>query len=85
VSTETVQIVKILPMAVWVESDIIGARHVVCQHEGYEPFTYASFHYDYAYTCNASTFAAANELAIKLGATEPVEHRSRPFAFKGAT
>ena len=75
----TVTIVEILPMRVWIEDDICGSRHVMLQHEGYEPFCYASFYYDYAYTCNAATWAAAKKLAIELGATEPVERRHRPF------
>lgn len=70
-------IVRILPTQVWVENDIFGARHVVLQHEGHEPFTYATFNYGYMYTDNAGTFAEANRLAVELGATEPVEHRRR--------
>lgn len=70
-------LVEILPTKIWVESDIMGARHVVLQHEGLEPFTYASFYYDYAYTSNSGTHAAVESLAKALGATEPIEHRSR--------
>jgi hypothetical protein len=76
-----VTLVRILPTAIWIEDDIFGARHVMCQHEGCEPFCYASFHYDYAYTSNASTHAAATKLALELGATEPVEKRMRPIVF----
>ena len=72
-----VAIVEIYKTAVWVESDLFGARHVVVQHENCEPFTYASFHYDYRYTDNAGTRHAAQSLALELGASEPVEHRSR--------
>ncbi len=76
----TVKVVEILPTKVWIESDMMGARHVVTHHQGYgEPFTYASFHYDYAYTSNAGTWEAANRLALALGATEPVEQRQRDF------
>jgi hypothetical protein len=78
-------VVEILPTRIWIESDMMGARHVVMHHQDYgEPFTYASFHYDYAYTSNAGTWGAANNLALALGATEPVEQRSRDFHFPTA-
>lgn len=69
---KTAQIVKIYPTAIWVDSDFVGDRHVMMQHEGCEPFAYATFHYDYRYTSNAGTWAAAEALALSLGATEPV-------------
>lgn len=76
----TVKVVEILPTRVWIESDMMGARHVVMHHEGFgDPFTYASFHYDYAYTSNSGTWDAAHTLALALGATEPVEQRQRDF------
>lgn len=62
---------------IWIESDLSGARHVVAQHEGMEPFTYATFHYRYGYTDNAGTLHAATSLAVQLGANEPVEIRQR--------
>lgn len=81
----TVKVVEILPTKVWIESDMMGARHVVMHHQGYgEPFTYASFHYDYAYTSNGGTWDAAHRLALDLGATEPVEQRQRDFHFPTA-
>lgn len=81
----TGQIVEILPTRIWIESDIMGARHVVMHHQGYgEPFTYASFYYDYAYTSNGGTLDAANRLALSLGATEPVEQRLRYMKFPTA-
>jgi hypothetical protein len=71
-------VVEMRPTKVWVESDMMGARHVVLHHEGHgEPFTYASFNYNYAYTSNSVTWYAANRLAIELGATEPVDQRQR--------
>ena len=77
---ETVTVVEILPTAVWVESDILGGRSVMLQHQGHAPFRYATFNYNYAYTSNAGTFAAAESLARSLGAGEVVEHRaSRAF------
>jgi hypothetical protein len=74
---QTVTLERILPTAVWIEDDVCGSRHVMLQHEGMHAFCYASFHYDYAYTCNSGTWAAAEELAISLGATKPVERRMR--------
>jgi hypothetical protein len=76
-SIPVVTLERILPTAVWVEDDIFGSRHVMLQHEGCHPFCYASFHYDYAYTSNSGTSAAATNLAKSLGATEPVERRFR--------
>lgn len=78
-SIQHATIVKIMPRMVWIESDIWGSRHVVIQHEGCEAFTYATFHYDYRYTDNAGTLRAAEGLALRLGAVEPVEHRQRAF------
>ena len=81
----TATIVEILPTKIWIESDMMGARHVVMHHQDYgEPFTYASFHYDYAYTSNAGTHEAAHRLALALGAKEPVEQRSREMHFPTA-
>lgn len=73
-----VKVESISTVKVWVESDMLGARHVVIQHEGagLPPFIYASFHYNYAYTSNYNTLRAAELLAIQLGATVPVEHRT---------
>lgn len=72
-------LVTLLPTKVWVESDVFGGRHVVLQHEGCEPFTYASVHYDWRYTNNSMTWSAALQLALALGAVEPVESRMRPL------
>jgi hypothetical protein len=82
-SIQTVTIEKIYPTAIWIEDDICGARHVMLQHEGMHPFCYASFGYDYAYTSNAGTHAAAHALALQLGATEPIEHRMRSLPVPG--
>ena len=78
---ETVMIVELIPRSIWIESDLFGGRHVVCQDEGYRPFTYASFYYNYAFTSNAGTWAEAVKLAVSLGAVEPVEERSRNDKF----
>jgi hypothetical protein len=75
----TATVVKVLPTRIWIESGIMGERVVVAQHEGYEPFDYATFWYDYRYTSNMGTWDAARNLAIALGAVEPVEERHRGF------
>ena len=72
-----VTIVQILPTRIWIESGMCGERVVVMQHEGMHPFDYAIFNYDYAYTSNSGTHAAAESLAISLGAVEPIEHKAR--------
>ena len=72
---KTAKIVKILPTRIWIESDFFGARHVVLQHEGYEPFRYATFNYNYAYTSNSNIVARSEKLAKELGAVAPIEHR----------
>ena len=77
VQPETVTIVELIPRSIWIESDLFGGRHVVCQDEGYRPFTYASFHYNYAFTSNAGTWSEAVKLAIALGAVEPIGERIR--------
>jgi hypothetical protein len=82
-SSSTV-VVEILPTRIWVESDLLGARHVVLQHEGMEAFTYASFHYRYGYTDNSGTYAAAEALATQLGAAQPIEHRTRDMKLVAA-
>ena len=52
------------------------------QHEGCDVFEYASFGYNYLYTDNAGIRAAAETLAIHLGATNPIEHRTRNLEFE---
>lgn len=76
---KTVEVVSVSPTRIWIESGLCGERAVMVQHEGCEPFEYAVFGYDYRYTSNAGTWAAANSLAIALGAKEPVEQRQRGF------
>ena len=72
-------LVEILPTRIWIESGVLGERVVVLQHDGCEPFDYATFRYDYRYTSNGGTWGAAHSLALQLGATEPLEHRQRGF------
>jgi hypothetical protein len=74
---ETATIVQVLPRRVGIESDLSGARHVMVQHEGREPFQFATFFYGYGYTDNSSTLSAATACAVRIGAAEPVEQRHR--------
>lgn len=63
---QQVQLVKIMPTKVWIESGMCGERVVMMQHEGCDAFEYATFGYDYRYTSNAGTMAAATALADEL-------------------
>ncbi len=66
---------------IWIESDMAGGKHVMIQHdvESEKPFCYCSFKYNYAYTSNARILKDALDMAIKLGAKEPVRQESMPF------
>lgn len=72
---EKVTLVEILPTKIWVESDLFGSRHVMVQHQGMKAFRYASFFYGYGYTSNGGTLAAAEAVALSLGARQPIDHR----------
>lgn len=74
-----VEIERILPTNIWIESDFVGGRSVMIQHEGCEAFEYARFNYHHFYTSNSGTQKAAEALAISLGAVAPIEHRNRKF------
>ncbi|MGJ7613926.1 MULTISPECIES: hypothetical protein [unclassified Variovorax] len=69
--------VSILPTKIWIENTIFGQRIVVVQHEGMPSFDYCIFNYRYGYTDNASTWAAAQDMARSLGAVDPIEVRYR--------
>lgn len=75
----TVEIVEVFDRKVWIESDFLGAKHVMIQHEDgeSEPFEYCTFNYDHRYTSNTGVLAAAERVAVSLGATKPVEQRHR--------
>lgn len=78
---ETATVVHIYPNRVWIEDGICGDKRVMIQSEapGSEPFAYCTFHYDYAYTSNATIWHRAEEVAVSLGATKPVERRFREY------
>jgi len=80
-----IKITHICKTSVWIESDMMGARHVVVQHETCEPFTYCSFNYCYGYTDNASTLHAATAMALSLGATEPIKQLRRAMSMPSRT
>jgi len=70
-------LVEIIPTTIWIESGMCGERVVMVQHTGSYPFEYACFNYDYQYTHNSGTLAAAEGIARQLGAADPIEHRQR--------
>ena len=78
-----VEAVEVLGRNVWIETDIAGSKHVMIQHDHpkSEPFTYCTFNYDYAYTSNVGIRSEAENMALALGATRPVEDRFRGIAF----
>jgi hypothetical protein len=68
---ETAKIVEILPTSIWVESDMMGSKHIMMQHQGHgEPFQYASFFYDYAYTSNSTMHQTVVEMMQEFGVAE---------------
>lgn len=76
-------VIKIYSKSVWIECDISGSRHVMIQHDDgvSDAFCYASFFYDHRYTSNSTTMQCAKNMAISLGAKEPIEiiHREAVF------
>jgi hypothetical protein len=80
VEIQQATIVEILPTAYWVESDFFGGKHIMIQHEGMEPFCYCSFHYNYAYTSNATIHNQAVRMMENLGIKEAdIVWKQRPF------
>lgn len=69
---DTVKIVKIYPTKFWVEKDFMGSSHIMMQHDcpGQEPFQYASFFYDYAYTSNSGIHSAVVKMMKSFGVEE---------------
>ena len=65
-----VKVVKVYPTFYWVEKDLFGSAHVMVQHEGMHPFTYATFNYDYAYTSNAGVHNTVVALMERMGIAE---------------
>lgn len=77
---KTVEIVKIYPTKYWVEKDFFGSSHIMVQHETMQPFCYASFHYDYAYTSNAGVRVEVVNMMKRFGVEEKdIEYKSRGF------
>lgn len=64
---------EVFDKKIWIESDFLGSRCVMVQHEGCEPFQYCAFFYDYRYTSNAEIHQAADNMAKSLGAKHPVK------------
>ena len=79
-TVQTVEIVKIFPTHYWVESDVLGTKHIMVQHEGMEPFTYASFNYDYAFTDNATIHMQIVNMMKQFGVEEKdIDWRSKSW------
>ena len=78
---KTVKIVDFIGREVWIEDDLTGNKHIMIQYQDGEsdPFCYCTFHYDYRYTSNAIIQKVAEELAMALGASQPVECKTRPM------
>lgn len=74
-------VVKVYDKKIWIESDFLGDKHVMMQHQdgASEPFEYCTFRYDHRYTCNSMIWDAAEKIAIAMGASEPVERKTREF------
>ena len=79
---DQVELIKVFDRKIWIESDLLGAKHVMIQHDDgkSQPFTYCTFNYDYAHTDNASIRAQAEKMAESLGAKQPIEYKSRPWS-----
>lgn len=75
------EVIHVYGKKVWIESDFLGSKHVMVQHDAPDetPFCYATFHYDHRHTSNSTTCFEALAIAKSLGATEPIEERIRPF------
>ena len=69
--------VTLLKPVIWIEYGIGGDRHIMVQYADDAPFEYAALFYRYGYTDNATIHRAATEIAVSIGATEPVEERHR--------
>lgn len=68
---------RIAATGIWIESNVLGECIVVVQHEGCDPFDYATFGHDHRYTSNSIVRDQARRLALSLGAREPVMERFR--------
>lgn len=79
---EVTKVVKVFEREIWIESDIMGSKHVMIQHMDGEspPIKYCTFFYNYAITSNGAIREAAERMAISLGAKEPVEYRQHDMS-----
>lgn len=71
--------VTMLKPAIWMESGMAGDWHIMVQYADDAPFEYAALFYRYGYTDNATIHRAATDIAVSIGASEPVEERQRPL------
>lgn len=78
---DVVEVKEVASRDIWIEDDIFGNKHVMIRHniDGFEPVTYCTFFYDHRYTSNSSIRQNAINMAVALGASEPIEFKTRPF------
>ena len=78
---KTVKIEHVYKLNIWVEKDICGSSHIMMQHEGFgEPFCYATFNYDYAFTSNSTMHMDITRMMEQFGIAEKdIDWRSRPL------
>ena len=70
---KTAKIVEVIKLNIWVEKDMCGSSHIMMQHgdgEYGEPFCYASFNYDYAFTDNATIHIQIVNMMKQFGIEE---------------
>lgn len=78
---KTVEIVKILPTKVWVESDFFGSQHIMIQHEDMHPFQWMTINYDYAYTSNSTNDSLMNMMLKSINQNpDEIERKLRPLS-----
>lgn len=83
-AVQAVQVTLLKP-AIWIESGMAGDRHIMVQYGDDAPFEYAALFYRYGYTDNATIHRAATEIAVSIGASEPVEERQRQIELAAQT
>ena len=73
------ELMRVYGNTVWIESDLLGDRHVMVQSEapGAEPHCFCSLRYDHRYTSNSHLDQVAERVALLLGALAPVARRVR--------
>ena len=78
-NVKTAKIVHVYKLNIWVEKDMCGSSHIMMQHEGLgDPFCYATFNYDYAFTDNATIHMEIIGMMKRFGVEEKdIDWRSK--------